>query len=71
MTEPQDPRICAGNTRGKPFPAGNAGRPKGARNKATLALEVLLDGEAVGRGEGRSKKEAEQMAARAALERLD
>ena len=33
-------------TRGKPFQPGNAGRPKGARNRATLALEVLLEGEA-------------------------
>ena len=32
--------------------------------------EVLLDGEPVGSGTGRSKKEAEQMAAKAALERL-
>ena len=28
------------------FCAGNLGRPKGARNKKTLALEALLDGEA-------------------------
>ena len=33
-------------TRGKPFKAGNPGRPKGARNKATVAAEALLDGEA-------------------------
>src|SRR5918997_4662001 len=33
-------------TRGKPFQPGNAGRPKGSRNRATLALEALLDGEA-------------------------
>ncbi len=33
-------------TRGKPFQQGNAGRPKGSRNRATLALEALLDGEA-------------------------
>ena len=25
---------------------GNAGRPKGVRNRATIAAEVLLDGEA-------------------------
>jgi hypothetical protein len=34
------------NTRGKPFKSGNSGRPKGARNKATVAAEALLDGEA-------------------------
>ena len=34
------------NTRGKPFQQGNPGRPKGSRNRATLALEALLDGEA-------------------------
>jgi Family of unknown function (DUF5681) len=36
--------------RGRPFERGRsgnpAGRPKGARNKATLAIEELLDGEA-------------------------
>ncbi|GJE42421.1 DUF5681 domain-containing protein [Methylobacterium soli] len=31
------------NTRFKP---GNPGRPRGARNRSTLALEALLDGEA-------------------------
>ena len=38
-------RNNAARTRGKPFQAGNAGRPKGTRNKASLALEALLDGE--------------------------
>jgi len=33
---------------GKPFPPGNPGRPKGARHKATLAAEALLDGETEG-----------------------
>lgn len=36
--------------KGRPFGADNqgnpAGRPKGARNRATLAMEVLLEGEA-------------------------
>jgi hypothetical protein len=36
----------AKTTRGKPFQSGNPGRPKGSRNKATLAVEALLDGEA-------------------------
>jgi hypothetical protein len=40
------PRKNATNTRGKPFKPGNAGRPRGARNRATLAAEALLDGEA-------------------------
>jgi hypothetical protein len=39
-------RKNAKKTRGKPFEPGNAGRPKGARNKTTLAVEALLDGEA-------------------------
>ncbi|MBQ0820996.1 hypothetical protein KBI52_12340 [Microvirga sp. HBU67558] len=46
MTGTSTPRKNAKNTRGKPFQAGNAGRPKGTRNKTTLALEALLDGEA-------------------------
>jgi hypothetical protein len=35
-----------GRGRGRPFEKGNAGRPKGARHRATLAAESLLDGEA-------------------------
>jgi hypothetical protein len=45
----------AASTRGRPFQAGNAGRPKGARKKATLALEALLDGE----GEALTRKAVE------------
>ena len=33
------------NTAGK-FTSGNSGRPKGARNKKTLAIESLLEGQA-------------------------
>ncbi len=33
-------------TRGRPFVRGNPGRPKGARNRSTLAAEALLEGEA-------------------------
>jgi hypothetical protein len=39
-------RKNAATTRGKPFEPGSPGRPKGARHKATLAAEALLDGEA-------------------------
>ena len=33
------------NTAGK-FTTGNSGRPRGSRNKATLAIESLLEGQA-------------------------
>src|SRR5580704_14366438 len=34
-----------GRGRGRPFTKGNAGRPKGARHRVSLAAEALLDGE--------------------------
>src|SRR5436190_1000821 len=34
-----------GRSPGKPFQPGNPGRPPGARHKATLAAEALLDGD--------------------------
>ncbi len=40
-----DTRNNADTTRGRPFEAGNPGRPKGARHKTTLAMEALLDGD--------------------------
>lgn len=39
-------RKNATSTRGRPFSKGNAGRPPGTLNKATLAAQALLDGEA-------------------------
>jgi len=50
-----DARKNTGTTRGKPFDRGNAGRPKGSRNKAMLALEALLEGE----GEALTRKAVE------------
>src|SRR3954449_11785529 len=44
MTEPR--KNAETTRRGRPFEPGNSGRPKGARHKATLAVETLLDGEA-------------------------
>ena len=45
-----DVEIRAGKQRGRPFVKGQSGnpdgRPMGARHKATLAAEALLDGEA-------------------------
>ena len=35
----------ATKTRGRPFPPGNPGRPRGARHKTTLAIEALLEGQ--------------------------
>jgi hypothetical protein len=39
------PRKNAATTRGKPFEPGNAGRPRGARHRTTLAIEALLEGQ--------------------------
>lgn len=42
----------------------------GPAHERTFEVEAIVDAEPVGRGEGRSKKAAEQMAAERALERL-
>ena len=42
----------------------------GPDHDKTFCFEVLLNGTAVGKGAGRSKKEAEQMAAKDALEQM-
>lgn len=44
---------------------------QGPDHNKTFVAEVLLNGAVAGSGEGHSKKEAEQSAARAALERLE
>ncbi|MEG1658342.1 MAG: ribonuclease III [Oscillibacter sp.] len=44
---------------------------QGPDHDKTFVVEVLLNGEAVSRGEGHSKKEAEQDGAKAALERME
>ncbi len=44
MTDEQ--RKSVAKPRGKPFPPGNAGKPKGTRHRVTMAVEALLDGEA-------------------------
>ena len=45
-------------------------REEGPDHAKTVAAEVLLNGEALGTGSGHSKKEAEQAAAKAALQAL-
>jgi hypothetical protein len=69
-------RDAARARRGRPFERGRSGnpsgRPKGHRNKATMAIEELLDGEA----EGLARKvidkalEGDMAALRLCLERL-
>lgn len=66
------PRKNAGKTRGKPFAPGNPGRPKGARNRATLTLEKLMDGsvEDVAKAVIMAAKSGDTSAARLVLERI-
>ncbi len=45
-------------------------RESGPAHCRVFEMEVSVDGSPVGRGEGRTKKEAEQMAARSALKKL-
>jgi hypothetical protein len=54
------------------FAPGNAGRPKGARHKTTLAIEALLEGEAEGltRKAIELAKEGDMAALRLCLERI-
>lgn len=51
-----------------PVPQFNVVRAAGPDHKKTFEVEVLIQGEPKGRGTGSTKKEAEQRAARAALE---
>src|SRR4029077_11994818 len=68
----QLPRNNAPTTRGKPFEKGNAGRPKGARNKITRAVEELFDSEAetITNKAIELAKEGNLMAIRLCLDRL-
>src|SRR5438067_2072763 len=59
-------------TRGRPFSKGNPGRPKGARHKATHAIEALLEGDAheIGRKCIEMAKDGDATALRLAMERI-
>lgn len=81
MDNIDDLPVSAENTaqkqqRGRPFEAGKSGnprgRPKGSRNKATLAMEALLDGEAnaILAKIVEKAKEGDPIALRLCLERL-
>lgn len=65
-------RNSAGETRGRPFQPGNPGKPRGARNKATLAVEALLEGEAeaIGRRVVELALSGDSTALRLCLERI-
>jgi len=69
MTEPRNEREY---TRGRPFGPGNPGKPKGARSRATMAAEALLDGEAekLTRTAIDKALEGDSVALRLCLERL-
>ena len=71
-TADETSRKNAPNTRGRPFQKGNAGRPRGSRNKATLAAEQLLDGEteALTRKAIELAMEGDTVALRLCLERV-
>ena len=58
--------------RGRPFEKGNSGRPRDARNKMTVALEQLLEGqaEAVVAKVVEKALEGDRMAMRLVFERL-
>ena len=59
------------NTAGQ-FAAGNTGRPKGSRNKATLAIESLLQGQAEALTQTAVSKalEGDSVALRLCMERI-
>src|SRR5215831_10001939 len=67
---------AAKKQRGRPFKAGRSGnpegRPRGSRNKATMAVEALLDGEAnaIARKAVEKALEGDMAALRLCLERL-
>ena len=65
-------RKYAANTRGRPFKPGNPGKPRGAHHKATVAAEVLLDGEveAITRKAIEMAKAGDTVAQRHCLDRI-
>jgi ribonuclease-3 len=56
---------------GRPTPVYTTSRTEGPDHAPEFHVEARVGDEVVGRGVGRSKREAEQQAARQALERLD
>ena len=67
-----EPRIGRVVSRGRPFAKGNRGPPAGARHRATVAAEALLDGEAeaLTRKAIEKAEEGDAAALRLCLERI-
>lgn len=65
-------RKNAAETRGRPFKAGNPGKPRGARHKVTRAIEALLEGEseALTRKAIEKALEGDMVALRLCLDRI-
>ena len=57
-------------SRGRGLPAYRLAGEVGPDHRKSFVVEVMVEGEPVASAEGRSKKEAAQSAARAALEKL-
>jgi ribonuclease III len=57
-------------SRGRGLPAYRLAEELGPAHRRRFVVEVVVEGDAVARAEGKSKKEAAQSAARAALEKL-
>ena len=66
------PRKYAPNPRGRPFEAGNPGKPKGARHKTTLLAEKLMqeDAKAIVESVVNAAKAGDLVAARIVLDRI-
>jgi hypothetical protein len=69
VSTPRKPRA---GTRGRPFEQGNSGRARGSRNRVTLAIEALLEGEhdALTRKAIEMALEGDTVALRLCLDRL-
>jgi hypothetical protein len=69
MTPPRKSRAV---TRGKPFELGNPGRVRGSRNRVTIAIETLLEGqhEALTKAAIDKALEGDTVALRLCLDRL-